>query len=241
MQSTTDGMNLLLLCRQMRDECTQLVYRCTVFVMPLRRHFSPGTLRPLHRHQCENLRNVILAIEPRRFVDLVASWTRPFATDTCHLNRLTIAFTPLTGSGSQEDDVEEDDFALINTSKVVELLRRLEHVDRLRFVQNATCFRRDFYMCYNQIVGLLLKEDHYQRYDAPGAPHIEATWWNWNFNAAEQSFEFAARPAKPITPEPQYMEAVAPLVAKLMSEMETHQLLSSLRPALVHQHWRRLD
>lgn len=113
-----------------------------------------------------------------------------------------------------------DDYIKQSTRDVVGLLRRLEHVKSLKFVQNAAFTKRRFQAWYNQIIGLVLKEDHFQRYDAPEAPHIEATWWEWRFDSAEKSFEFTACPAKPVMLESDYMEMVAPLVARLMSEME---------------------
>ncbi|KAF1968479.1 hypothetical protein BU23DRAFT_480335 [Bimuria novae-zelandiae CBS 107.79] len=209
-------LNVRLACRCLRDESTRMAFQRTAFVVRGHYELSATRLRSLQHSQLLNLRNLILVLEPYR-LGLITSWRYPFNTANLRLDALTITFTPT----SSHDPSTPDDFAVHNTVEIVGLLRRLENVKCLSFVQNATFPQKSFQTWYHKLVGLLLKEDHYQRYDAPGAPHIEATWWDWNYNSDEKLFEFVARPAKPIFPEPEYMEGVAaPLVGRLMSEME---------------------
>ncbi|KAJ4355663.1 uncharacterized protein N0V89_003683 [Didymosphaeria variabile] len=215
--SSAANLKILCVCRQLRDEFTQAAFRRTVFIIRDPYHVNAKILQPLQHVHLENLRRVMLVFQAYRLSQLT-SWRRPFNREDLHLDNLTIALQSTTQH--TVGPMMSDDYIKQSTRDVVGLLRRLEHVKSLKFVQNAAFTRRRFQAWYNQIVGLVLKEDHYQRYDAPEAPHIEATWWDWHFDSAEKSFEFIARPAKPVVPEPDYMEMVAPLVAKLMSEME---------------------
>jgi hypothetical protein len=70
----------------------------------------------------------------------------------------------------------------------------------------------------------MLKEDHYQRYDVPGAPNVEKTWWVWGYDYVDNTFELVAQPPKPVLPEAEYIEFVAPMVRRLMSDMEVEEM-----------------
>lgn len=214
--SSSACLHILLVCRQLRDASTNLAFQRTVFVVASGDSASLRILQPLQHYPMNNLKNVILVFKSCDSGS-VTSWRWPFNNETLSLDTLTIAFTPLSPADPR---TLSGNFAMRNTSEMVELLRRLEHVRRLRFVQNAAVYTSSFRTWYNQLIGHLLKEDHYQRYDAPGAPHLENTWWDWQFNPSERSIEFVALPAKTIVPEPDYLEMVAPLIAKLMQDME---------------------
>lgn len=213
--SSAACLQTLLVCRRLQEIFTKVAFQRTVFVVSGGYCTSLTTFQPLQHHQLESLRSIILLFEPYRFGSMT-SWKWPFNVEALHLDTLTIAFTHT----SPGDPRASDQLTAQNTLELVRLLRKLEHVKRLRFMQNGTFANPSFRTWYSQLVGLVLKEDHYQRYDASGGPHIESTWWSWHFNAAEKSFEFVARPVKAVVPEPSYMEMVAPLVAQLMSEME---------------------
>ena len=203
--SASACLHILLVCRQLRVAFTKLAFQRTVFVVANGHRASLHTLQPLQRDQMNNLRNVMLLFEPYR-IGLVTSWRWPFGAEALRLDTLTIAFT----TACPTDSRMTEPLPTQNTRELVGLLRRLEHVRRLRFVQNATVAIPDFRTWYSQVVGHLLKEDHYQRYDAAGAPRVENTWWDWRFDATE----------KAIVSEPDYMEMVAPLIAKLMDDLE---------------------
>jgi len=215
--SSASNLNILRVCRQLRDELTRAAFRRIVFVIRDPRHVSAQILQPLQHVHLESLRRVMLVFQAYRLSQMM-SWRWPFNLEDLHLDNLTIALQSTTQH--RVGPMMSEDYIKQSTRDVVGLLRRLEHVKSLRFVQNAAFTRRRFQAWYHQIIGLVLKEDHFQRYDAPEAPHIEATWWDWRFDAVERSFEFIARPAKPVIPEPDYMGMVAPLVARLMNEME---------------------
>ena len=194
--SSTACLDLLLVCRRFRDELTKVAFRHTVFIVSDGCYPSSHTLEPLQRHQMHSLRNVVLLFEPDYYCGMI-KWRWPFNTKTVNLNTLTVAFD----SVSTTDPAMWDELTTIIVTDTVEFLRRLEHVERVKFVQNGIRFSGGFRNFHNKLVGKLLKEDHYQRYDAPGAPHIEATWWDWQSNDAQESIEFFARPAKAMVPE----------------------------------------
>jgi hypothetical protein len=215
--SASTNLNVLLVCRQLRYESSKMAFQRTVFVIRDPYQVGAKYFQSLQRTQLESLRRVMLVFQAYRFSQLT-SWRRPFDLEGLHLDNLTIALQ--SGTQHTMGGVLSDDYISNSTRDVVGLLRRLEHVNSFKIVQNAAFTTQRFEAWYSQIIGLVLKEDHYQRYDAPDAPQVETTWWDWHFNAAEKSFEFIARPSKPVVPEPDYMEMVAPLIASLMSAME---------------------
>jgi hypothetical protein len=215
--SASASISILLVCRQLRNELNKTAFQRTVFVIRDPYQVGAKYFQNLQRTQLESLRRVILVFQASRFGQLT-SWRRPFNLEGLHLDNLTIALQ--SGTQHTMGGGLSDAYISNTTRDVVGLLRRLEHVNSFKIVQNAALTTQLFQAWYSQIIGLVLKEDHYQRYDAPNAPQIETTWWDWHFDAAEKSFEFIARTPKPVIPEPDYMEMVAPLVARLMSAME---------------------
>lgn len=106
-----------------------------------------------------------------------------------------------------------------NTKILVSFLRQLRRVEVLKFIMYET--RRGVNRTvYLSLVGAILKEDHFQRYDAPGAPNIEATWWTWCLNPQKNMITFQAQKPRPIYPEDEYMLLVKPMVDALMAEAE---------------------
>lgn len=109
------------------------------------------------------------------------------------------------------------------TSDMVGLLRRLQNVKVLRFVLNRANVKGFFKTWYNRLIGLVLKEDHFQRYDAPGAPNMEKTWWIWSYDENARWFELLAQKPKPVMNEADYMEMVKPWVERLVADMEDEE------------------
>jgi hypothetical protein len=106
---------------------------------------------------------------------------------------------------------------------MVGLLRRLQNVRTLKFVLNGANVEGFFGTWYNRLIGLILKEDHFQRYDAPGAPNLEDTWWIWSYDEEKRWFELVAQQPKEVTVESDYMEMVKPLVQRLFADMENEE------------------
>ena len=109
------------------------------------------------------------------------------------------------------------------TTDMVGLLRRLQNVKTLKFVLNGANVKGFFKTWYNRLIGLILKEDHFQRYDAPGAPNLEDTWWIWSYDDEKRWFELVAQKPKEVMVESDYMEMVKPLVQRLVADMENEE------------------
>ena len=212
--SSPRHLSILLTCRQFRHDFTQLAFRSTTFVLGDSRVPFAKLLEPLQSHQIASLRKIAFVTSPDRIHELV-SWTNfPFDMDTIHLHELSIVLYRS----------EDWHYPSQYTRDLVALLRRLQHVQVLRFVRNSAPVSGSFRTWYNRLIGLMLKEDHFQRYDAPGAPNVESTWWEWSYDYADNTFELGARPPKPVLPEAEYIEFVAPMVRRLMVDMETDEL-----------------
>lgn len=65
-----------------------------------------------------------------------------------------------------------------------------------------------------------MKEDHFQRYDAPGAPNVEACWWGWQLNSLVDTITFTAQAPRPALLEEDYMLLMKPKVDAMMAEAE---------------------
>lgn len=77
---------------------------------------------------------------------------------------------------------------------------------------------------FNRLVGLILKEDHHQRYDFPGAPHLPVNWWGWCFDEEEQSFELVATQPVGVMAEEEYLEMAKPYLDALMKDIMVEEM-----------------
>ncbi|KAF1925688.1 uncharacterized protein M421DRAFT_7708 [Didymella exigua CBS 183.55] len=98
-------------------------------------------------------------------------------------------------------------------------MRRLVHVKTVKFVlYGVTEARNRSHYC--KLIGAIMKEDHFQIYDALGAPNIEATWWGWHLSTQADMITFAAQNSRPVLPEEEYMLLMKPKVDAMMAEAE---------------------
>jgi hypothetical protein len=211
--SASAQLSVLLTCRQFYLDFYQLAYRNTTFVLRDDCDSINGLLGRLRREQIECIGKIAFVTSPARIHELVHWSTYPFNLEGLRLRELSVVLYRS----------EDWHFPSQYTRDLVALLRRLRNVQKLRFVRNFAHVSGSFRTWYNRLIGLVLKEDHYQRYDAPGAPNVEATWWNWSYDYADNTFELVAQPPKPILPEAEYIEFVAPMVRRLMSDMEVEE------------------
>lgn len=196
--SAASNLSLLLVCRQFRNDFTRLAFQMTLFSLRV------NSERKIAAQPHTLLRNVRkLAI--RCHSNLLASWHEyAFNTERLHLDELHVVI--LAGVSP-------------NRPEIVTLLRRLKYVKCIRFLIPED----PYYMVtlgYNSLIGALLKEDHYQRYDAPNAPNLESTWWTWRFGPLLQHFTMVAQEPKPVMDEEAYMLLVKPLVDDIMERAE---------------------
>ncbi|KAF2015294.1 hypothetical protein BU24DRAFT_491558 [Aaosphaeria arxii CBS 175.79] len=216
------SLALLLTCHQFSHDFTRLAFTHTPFTLtnpftPL----APQITKTLHPHQIASIRHLRLVAGAHQFRDMCTWRQHAFNLPTLHLATLDIVFH---SSGYWHYPA---DF----TADVVQLLRRLEGVDALRFVRNGALVKGGFKTWCNRVVALVLKEDHWNRYDAPGAPVLEATWWTWTFWDREQVFELVAMEGeRGAMPEEVYMKEVGPLVEALMRSVESEEREPDPRP-----------
>jgi hypothetical protein len=194
MYSSASHLRPLLACRQFYKEFQTAAYSKTTFV-----------LKGLGPHDCiarlpqgllRHVRKLVLCHSAH-----VTLWRRyPFNAECLHLETLVLVSSPI-----------------FPHHDLVSLLHRLDHVQTLIVVADKDTV--NFGLKFQRMVGLLLKNDHYQRYDAPGAPNMEHNWWEWSFNAARLSFMLQALPPKPALAEEDYMKLIKPHVDALMQDM----------------------
>jgi hypothetical protein len=213
--SSAARLQVLLTCRQFGNDFTTLAFRNTHFIV--RDTFRPvrSQLDILTSYHISALRNLsFVVVGQTQFRDMM-HWSKyPFDLNGLRLDTLAVIFHR---SGHLH---YPHDF----THSLVALLRRLQNVQKLKFIRNGANIKGFFKTWFNRLVGLILKEDHHQRYDFPGAPHLPACWWDWSFDDAEQSFELVAREPMGVVEETAYMEIVKPWIEKLMSDMEQEEV-----------------
>ncbi|KAF3031137.1 hypothetical protein E8E11_000877 [Didymella keratinophila] len=196
------NLALLLVCRQFNSDFTQLAYSKTRFSIWNRR--QSNNLRQLPSHSVRNIRSIV----HRAPVDEVTSWgSYCYGLQQLHLDELVILCDRFFFVISQD---------VLN---VAAFLRRLLHVKIIRFVMyDDKAGRKRSHYC--RLIGAIMKEDHFQRYDAPGAPNIEARWWDWHLNSLGDMIAFTAQEPRPVLPEEEYMLLMKPKVDAMMAEAE---------------------
>ncbi|KAF2477663.1 uncharacterized protein BDR25DRAFT_364554 [Lindgomyces ingoldianus] len=208
--SSSSHLSLLLTCHQFRSDFTHLLFSSTQFVVTDTYTPLPRRLEVLRQCQIEAIRHIAFVASARQFRDLV-HWTQhPFNLPNLKLDTLAVV---LHRSAHWH---YPSDF----TADMVSLLRRLQNVRSLYFIRNGANVKGFFKTWYNRLVGLVLKEDHWQRYDNPQGPCLEEVWWEWEFDAGGQWFKFKARKPRRVVGEEAYLEGVKGLVEGLMREME---------------------
>lgn len=193
--ASATNLNLLLVCRQFRNEFTQLAYQKTTFVI---RHRAAEVINEQPDGRLKNIRKLVVLYS---HVSLLRWREWPFNHQHLHLDELCFS-----------------DYQDIPRSDIINLLRRLKNVRTIRFVMHSTQSGKDRLAC-NSLIGVILKADHYWRYDAPDAPRLESTWWNWTFNQRNNAFTFVAQEPKPIMEEEEYMLFVKPKIDEVMDRM----------------------
>jgi hypothetical protein len=209
--SSASALALLLVCKQFRHDFSRLAFNNTHFVLTDKHASISKQMATLQPYQINALRHFHFVIaDQSNFRDLV-HWTNyPFNNPDLHLDTLAVVF--------QRNDHQH--FPHEFMKETVSLLRRLENVTNLRFIRNSANMKGFFRTWFNRLIGLVLKEDHFNRYDHSNAPQLPKFWWDWNFSIKEQSFELKAREPMKIIDEEEYMKLVAPLIDQLMKDMQ---------------------
>ena len=191
---------LLLVCRQFHDDFTQLVYNNTKFVVGADIDQALVRLHELSEYKIRNIRT--LRFKPNTKMGVCERFLRE--TPQLQLHQLDIVYF---------DVIDQQDI-----SEIVSFFRRLSNTKVVKFMYDSYNWYDRRVWC--KLIGAIMKEDHYQRYDAPGAPNLEATWWDWCFSPDYTHIIFVAQPSRPIVPEEEYMLWMKPKVIALMAMAE---------------------
>lgn len=187
--SAADNLSILRVCRQFRNDFFDLAYQKTRFLLV--ENATELILRQPEGH-LRNVRKLAIRCDS----STLAAWDHwPFNDERVHLDELCIALLP-----------DERKYPVL-----VRVLRNLRDVESIRIMHHPLSTSVNRVDC-NRLIGLILKEDHYQRYDAPNAPNLESTWWDWSCKGSTGDFIFVAQEPKPIMEEAEYMKFVKPKI-----------------------------
>lgn len=206
--SSSSALALLSVCKQFRHDFSRLAFNNTHFVLSGDITSIPKQMAVLQPYHIQALRHIsVVVADQTQFHKLVHLY--PFDNPDLHLDSLSVVF--------QKGDY--DDYPHSSVNETVSLLRRLENVPNLRFIRNGANTIRSFRAWFDALIGLMLKEDHYHRYDHPNSPQLPKVWWDWHYSFLEHSFELKSREPIDIMDEEEYMEIVAPLITNLMKDI----------------------
>lgn len=195
----------LLTCRQLYLDGHLLAFRRTHFAVTNLYINIPERLSRLSKKQCDALRSMSLVADSRHFRNMRSWGDNAFGL---RLDKLAIVL-------HQTSHHYLFDF----TADIAKLLRRLQGVQSVVFVRNQAYVKGAFKTWCNRLIGIILKMDHYERYDAQ-PPNPEQTWWVWEFDEQAEIFRLDARPSKEMIEEEAYMLQIRPLVEQLMISIE---------------------
>jgi len=204
----------LFTCRQVHEDGNLLALKKTCFVSSslFISNNIPERLSILQPKQIEAIRSITFVADARHFHKLVDWDGYPFAMSNLRLDTLTVV---LHRSSFWH-------YLFDFTSGIAQLLRTLNGVKRFVFVRNNALVKGNFRTWFNRLIGLIMKIDHYERYDrCPANP--EKVWWRWSYDDVAQSFCMEALPAKETVDEETYMQNMKPLLEQLRVSMENEE------------------
>ena len=199
------NLSLLLVCRQFHTDFTEIAYNKTRFAIQSESR-NATRIQELPDTKIRNIRKV--AFIPK--ISEICSWgSYPFRDERLHLDELMFLWCGNTTGGRLQ----------ACSNSLYPIMRNLLHVKTIKFLlfgRNENENRQ----IYCRLIGTFMKDDHFYRYDAPGAPKVEATWWNWHLNEDGDIVTFTAQAPRPVLPEEVYMMLMKPKVDALMTEAE---------------------
>lgn len=198
-------------CKQLYSEGNTMAWNKTNFVAGSRFNNIRCRLLTLSPQQIGAIRNITFVADAHHFRDFVRWNQDPLGVPNLYLDTLTIVLH----CGGQH-------YLYEFTSGITSLLRRLHSVRRIIFVRNQAFIKGGFRTWYNRLIGLIMKVDHFQRYDnIPSTP--EQVWWKWDFDEIAQTISLEALPPKPIMGEEEYMQVLMPLMEDFKISMEKEE------------------
>ena len=195
-------------CRQLYDEANSMAWNKTNFIASSRFIHIGGRLFQLNPQQIAGIRNISFVADAHHFRDFIQWNQDPFGLSNLRLDTLTIVLH----CGGRH-------YLYEFTSGITSLLRRLQNVRKIIFVRNQALVKGGFRTWYNRLIGLIMKVDHFQRYDhIPATP--EKVWWKWQYDEIAQTICLEALPARPLMGEEAYMQSMKPLMEDFRVSME---------------------
>ena len=201
----------LLTCRQLYLDGHIPAFKRTSFLVTNLYIDLPERLSRLSSKQISALRSITLVADSRHFRGMRAWGDHALNNAALRLDNLTIALHQTTHH-----------YLFDFTADIAKLLRRLQGVWRLVFVRNGAYVKGAFKTWCNRLIGIIMKFDHYERYDAQ-PPNPEQTWWVWKFDEEAETFCLDARPSKEMVDEETYMQQIKPLMEQLMISIESEE------------------
>lgn len=201
----------LLTCRQLYLDGHIPAFKRTHFLVTNLYIDIPERLSRLSNKQLNALRSIALVADSRHFRGMRAWGSHAFNHAALHLDSLTIVLHQTTHH-----------YLFDFTADIAKLLRRLQGVRRVSFVRNGAYVKGAFKTWCNRLIGIIMKIDHYERYDVK-PPNLEQTWWVWKFDDEAETFCLDARPSKDVVDEETYMQQIKPLVDQLMVSIESEE------------------
>ena len=204
-------------CKQLYADGNTMAWNRISFISNSRFGDVRGRLCMLNPHKMTTVRNLAFVADAHHFRDLVQWNHDPFGLTGLQLDTLTII---LHSPGGWH-------YLFDFTAGIVSLLRRLQNVKRIVFVRNGALVKGGFRTWYNRLIGLIMKVDHFQRYDRiPSSP--EGTWWSWEYEEVAQTIGLKACPPRPLMGEEPYMLMMKPLMEGLKASIEYEEKMAGL-------------
>lgn len=201
----------LLACRQLYLDGRIPALKRTHFLVTNLYINIPERLSRLSDGQLRALRSVAFVADSRHFHAMKTWGDYAFSNPALKLDSLTVVLH------------ESSHHYLFDfTADIAKLLRQLQGVRRVVFVRNRAYVKGAFKTWCNRLIGIIMKTDHYERYDVQ-PPNPEQTWWAWNFDDQAEMFCLDALPSKKMVDEEAYMQQIKPLVDQLMTSIESEE------------------
>jgi hypothetical protein len=171
----------------------------------------PERLSRLSDKQLGALRSIAFVADSRHFRAMKTWGDYAFGNPALKLDRLTVVLHEASHH-----------YLFDFTADIARLLRKLQGVRRMVFVRNHAYVKGAFKTWCNRLIGIIMKIDHYERYDVQ-PPNPEQTWWAWKFDDEAEVFCLEALPSKEMVDEETYMQQIKPLVDELMTSIESEE------------------
>ncbi|GAB7342379.1 hypothetical protein MBLNU457_g0595t1 [Dothideomycetes sp. NU457] len=178
----------LLTCKQFNHDANLLALSRTLFVMSnpfTSQNIGSRLQERLKPDQIASLRHFAFVADSRHFWQLRHWKNCAFGQPLLNLTELSII---LHRSSYWH-------YLFDFNNAICQLLRNLQGVQRLTFIQNKSRVKGTLFTWYNRLVRLMLKTDHLERFEREEACP-EKSWWTWNHCAVQQTVSFTVAQAK---------------------------------------------